>query len=432
MAESYVTKFTKYVAEQRDKLAKKLSEKGIVSTGNLSLGSLVSQLDILRDDYTVAKHDRDPNLPDIDEMFNNDSLRAVNGGQYKASYYALMEVDMNGVVGLLYQAPSSTYHTMLSHAEKVVFSDGAEYSTQSANILHTMNESGIYTTTDGVRYALVMFYATEPVVVTFYQYAEPFVEIIDDFYIGSYRYNPQPDVSGYLISRSYNTNYFRYVGSNNTVENIYTANIKWNFQYLQYAKTVIFEGVYRIVTLNLFYNISKLIFGGTMYGSSSTSTSVSISIGSTSSMSYSLKYRTISLPISDLPMSISMGYTGVENLIIPETEISSFNSTETTNLIEDIHIGSKCYASPFGTNKTFYALRNITVSKNAFGLNESAITIDLAKAYQLTYESLMNMINNFADRTGKTANILKLSTISKNKLTDEEKAILTSKNWTIS
>ena len=80
----------------------------------------------------------------------------------------------------------------------------------------------------------------------------------------------------------------------------------------------------------------------------------------------------------------------------------------------------------------WYKLKNVTVSKNAFNLNTSAITVDLSGSYALTHTSLLNIINNFADRTGKTANILKLSTMSKNKLTDEEKAILTNKNWTLS
>ena len=100
MAESYSTKFARYVKTQRDRLADKLEARGVSATDELSLSALVSQIDTLTD--RPISLDRDPNLPDIDEMFDNDTLRAVNGGEYKACYYAIMPVDENNNVGLYY------------------------------------------------------------------------------------------------------------------------------------------------------------------------------------------------------------------------------------------------------------------------------------------------------------------------------------------
>ena len=79
-----------------------------------------------------------------------------------------------------------------------------------------------------------------------------------------------------------------------------------------------------------------------------------------------------------------------------------------------------------------YVLEDVTVSPNAFGKNTSALTLDFSYSLLLTKESVLNLFNNLANRTGMTANILKLNAIQKSLVTDEEKAILTSKNWTIS
>ena len=428
MAKSYVTKFTEYVEEQRDRLAEKLEGKGISSTHDLSLGALVAQLDNLRDDYTTAKYDRDPNLPDIDEMFNNDPLRAVNGGQYKACYYMLMPVDMNGVVGLYYNK-----NAILYSAEKIIFSDGTEYSQQTANLLHNIDSSGVYTDTQGQKFALVKFYATEPIVNTTYNTLYPAIEMINDYYIG---FAPQiiTSISGYLIPyNGYQTRYFRYVGSNNTVSNIFeNSSTYWNLGYLYYAKTIIVEGVHRFYTTGApFYNVNKMIFSGELYGSSNTSSSISMTIGSTGNIPYGTHLDYLELPYSSLPMSMTLGLIGLRKLVIPDTTYTYFG-IYSPNQITDLHIGANINYTITNQATDYTSLRNVTVSSGAFGLNTSAITINFGVAYNLTKESLMNMFNNFADRTGMEANILRLSAISKLLVTDEEKAILTNKNWTIS
>ena len=59
------------------------------------------------------------------------------------------------------------------------------------------------------------------------------------------------------------------------------------------------------------------------------------------------------------------------------------------------------------------------------------IALDLSQCVNLTHDSLMNVINGLEDRTGQDALTLTLGTTNKDKLTDEEKAIATAKNWTL-
>lgn len=59
------------------------------------------------------------------------------------------------------------------------------------------------------------------------------------------------------------------------------------------------------------------------------------------------------------------------------------------------------------------------------------IALDLSKCVNLTHDSLMNVINGLADRTGLDALTLTLGTTNKDKLTDAEKAIPVAKNWTL-
>lgn len=59
------------------------------------------------------------------------------------------------------------------------------------------------------------------------------------------------------------------------------------------------------------------------------------------------------------------------------------------------------------------------------------VALDLSKCVNLTHDSLMNVINGLADRTGLDALTLTLGTTNKDKLTDAEKAIPVAKNWTL-
>ena len=59
------------------------------------------------------------------------------------------------------------------------------------------------------------------------------------------------------------------------------------------------------------------------------------------------------------------------------------------------------------------------------------IALNLSNCVNLTHDSLMNIINGLADLTDATAVTLTLGATNLAKLTDEEKAIATAKNWTL-
>lgn len=59
------------------------------------------------------------------------------------------------------------------------------------------------------------------------------------------------------------------------------------------------------------------------------------------------------------------------------------------------------------------------------------ITTNLSYCINLKYESILKLLNNLKDLSGDTAKTLTLGATNLAKLTDEEKAIATNKNWTL-
>ena len=428
MAKSYVTKFTKYVAEQRDNLAEKLKSKKVILNDDYSLGSVISQLDQLQESFKTYQYERDANLPNIDEMFDNDPLRAVNGGQYVCCVYGLLEVDKNGVI-VIQSTTSNNVKTVLTISEKIIIGDGSEYSTSSSAITHTVGESGIYTTTDGKKYTLVKYYSTVVPAITSYQYIDPFVEMIDESFdrIG-WNYISAP--SNYIVSAEKGRlKYYRFVGSNGNKQQNISLPTQTADNILKYCEVIVLDGITSSQGLSgLFPYYNKAFLDRrVLLGSSSTATSITYQIGGGNYIYYSCDY--MQLPISDLPISFTISVMPT-TLIIPDTEITTMSAPNSNKLVK-VHIGNKITKS-INLGVSLYRLTDVTMSKNAFYLNTTALTLDLATATNITHESMMNIINNVADRTDMTANILKLNAQSKKLLTDEEIAILTAKNWTLS
>lgn len=63
------------------------------------------------------------------------------------------------------------------------------------------------------------------------------------------------------------------------------------------------------------------------------------------------------------------------------------------------------------------------------GDNFNANNLNLSSSTEYTVETLVNILNSLKDRTSETAYTLTLGTTNLAKLTDEEKAIATNKNW---
>lgn len=78
-------------------------------------------------------------------------------------------------------------------------------------------------------------------------------------------------------------------------------------------------------------------------------------------------------------------------------------------------------------NLYVYSSNNITDCDVPAAINEP---LGL-EAFNINIESLIQILNNLADRTGQTRYILALGPANLEKLTSEQKAIATSKNWTL-
>ena len=124
----------------------------------------------------------------------------------------------------------------------------------------------------------------------------------------------------------------------------------------------------------------------------------------------SLTLSYLPLKYVDLPQTIttlSLEYLPIEELTIPESFCS--NNAEVTTI--------------FNLSK-LYNLRNIIVTTN-FNRNAN-FTCE-----HLEYDSIIEILNNLKDLSGATAKTLTLGEINLAKLTDEEKAIATNKNWNL-
>lgn len=72
-----------------------------------------------------------------------------------------------------------------------------------------------------------------------------------------------------------------------------------------------------------------------------------------------------------------------------------------------------------------------TKLRNLGGFLNLSVNLNLSDSPLLTVESLMNVINNLKDLTGSTAHTLTLGATNLAKLTDEQKAVATNKNWVL-
>lgn len=439
MAKSYVTQYTEYVSEQQDSLREKLKAKGLSPSPNATLGSLVSDLDSLQESFGTEKYERDPNFPDIDTMFDNDPLRFINGGQYKACSYFIMQVDANNKVGFGFSAiRTGTSIGPYYYGEKVIVSDGSEYDNLTSDWTHTVDPSGIFYSEDGLPYCLLKIYRTDFYVITYTGSIkwQGLVEWIEDTSVGVVASFSTTAISGYTAN-NYSLQYFRYVGSNVTEENISTywysptGNSTYYGGYtLKYFRV---DGKHKF-TSNIAAPLAKLVFNGELIGVTS------ITFGTSGFSSYPSKpiyYEYLKLPYSTNSLTSTL-YVSVKSLYIPDnyTSVQPYYNTGNSGFdapmyLEEVHLGNGLTAW-FSQGSRLYNLKHITTSENIFGTNESAITINLSNSSLLTKQSVLNLFNGVADRTGMTANIIRLPARIKSFLTEEEKAILTNKNWTLS
>lgn len=408
MPKSYVREFVENVATSKNALINNLKNKKISADNTMPLSKLVSLVNNIDLKYPNDYYERDPALPDIDEMFDNDPLRSVNGGEYTGCAY---------IIAKLYGAAQNTVKIGASTSgvvDRLLISDGTDRTNLTTTLNHTCDESGIYSLKDGTKCCLLRFYRID--------------------YAASKQYNPVGSVLGKIeviddvmsaLNNTYyqGTDYYRFVRSN------YDATKAVGLNNLYPNKC--FRVDCDFIDSEIRGNVSAfpvLVFNGRYVGTAST-----LVIGGraydTGDSSY-INY--LKLPETSNPTSIQLvGVFG--ELYIPDTytNISRKNNVAAmSERLSKIHIGNGITATTT-TICSSASLRDVTCSPNIFSASTSAMTFDLQHSSLLTEQSILNIIEALADRTGMATNTIKFHTNVKTMLTDEQKEQITSKNWTI-
>ena len=434
MAKSYITKFTEYVSEQQENLKSKLKDKGIIASPNATLGSLVANLDNIQENFGANKYERDPNFPDIDAMFDNDPLRVANGGQYKGCCYFIVQIDPNGKIVIPANYNGYNVYYKAIPIEYVFVGNNVVYEGETAgtsNIIYEVPEESIFTDKKGLSYCLVRYYCTEQGIIpgktgnyaNYLWYPTNWVEGIDDYQkaiTASLQANTINDIIE--IKKEYhNKDYLRHVFSLTTQTDLDSVAPSTS---CIYVKCLRIDGLFEYYTFINPYT-EKYIFNGTFAGTT-------LNFGSTNKDKKQI-VQDLVLPYTENNVAVNLWSLVLTSLYIPDcpyTISAHADSLGNSSLytLKKIHYGNKLTTV---LPSTPYSLEELTLSNSAFGLNETAITLDLSY-YAFAKEMVLNIFECLADRTGMTANIIKLSPFSKAFLSDEEKAILTNKNWTLS
>ena len=442
MAKSRVLQVLEYDNSQRKALKNILNQKGVTAYDAESLGSLVSKVTDANLKFEGKRYSRDPNLPDIDAMFDADELREVNGGQFKGCEYFICRLTNTNQVAIY-----DNYTNTDTGTRKIIVSDGTVYdipsTTSSHSKTHTVAENGIYVGEDGFKYCVIKKYSEEILTansLSSYSKVSGIVEWIMARCVFAslasvQSITPSPTTTLY--------NYIRQDFPYNTKELLDTYATASTYSIAPAMRYLVINGLVALDSIDTSYNCEGLELNCEIYIPKQTATDYTITIGNANyayGMTSTLKY--LKTPYSENKKAIIRCYIEPLEIYLTDNIKSIYyiaqNNIANNKILNTIHFGSGMETVMNGTSTStalFYnctTIENITVSDGAFGDNTTATTIDLSYSPNVTKQSFLNMANGFADRTGKTANILKLNAFTKTIVTDEEKAILTNKNWTIS
>lgn len=427
MAKSYITKFVEYVKDCKNQLKNNLITKGQEASDTETLDSLISKVTNINLDTTIPDSSldyvRDPNLPDVDAMFDADTLRVVNGGEYAYCRYLVCLFPTKGSHAIKF-APYWT----TNYCNRIDFSDGTSYdssnTTSSSSVKTvTIGDSGIYTLENGSEVFIAKTYADTSHTLTMYDQnflSYSYEAIID------YTSVPAPYYYGYTYKY---LKYLRLMNTNGTHVSMthdkaqsYTSDCYlvidgdctpfFNFSYTAF----IFPNIK--INGNLYNNTSNTMYIGGSGGSSP----VGFPTGN---------YLKIpDLTENSTVPSVNIGYQHLKGLYLPDwiTSISGSSYPK----FKKLHIGNGLVTPTYFTAaKYFLNLTDLTLSPNAFSKNTSAVTLYFDYMVNLTNESIANLVTNLADRTGKTTNTIRLPIAIGNRMTGEQITTLQNKNWTV-
>lgn len=142
-----------------------------------------------------------------------------------------------------------------------------------------------------------------------------------------------------------------------------------------------------------------------------------------------LSLATINLPDSLTSIgSYSFSYSPLTTIILPSNLISIGNNAfQSCDRLTTIHIPSN--VTSIGNNLFMYcpSLKEVTLG-DGFNANN----LNLSPSTKYSRETILQWLNALADRTGQTAYKLIIGATNLKKLTKEDIAISTAKNWTLS
>lgn len=461
MAKSFETRFTEYVKTCKSNLKTNLINKGQTVTASDTLDALVSRVANITPPPAPTPipfgYTRDTNLPDFDAMFDADTDRKANGGDYDCCIY---------VVCYLYPYSSTENQQSMyvygqsAYPVKVVFgkSDRELSITSTSQYNFTVNSDELYTLTDGSQVYLMKMYSNRQGEIPYstgFNYLFVLEEIRED---SSYRCNGKKQVTQYhraVLPTWYTGNQGRFGGYDGT---IYRSDATFrvdgglfsrDFYFIasQYPCKIIVNG-----DLLIYYpSMSATTWGYVTLEAYTYKTPISnffIPALSQSSSCYGRTYVTWNYPMaysSQSEPTVGLVCAQDMSITVPESyQLISAHTNRGMMTMSEFHIPSTIDPNPNGISSSsiypyfhsaglsyFYNLRNLKVSPGAYGLNTSALTLYFEYCSQLTTESLANLVDNLADRTGMVANTIRFSNYHKSKLTDAQITTLQNKNWTV-
>lgn len=425
MAKSYITKFVEYVKNCKNQLKNNLITKGQEASDTETLDSLISKVTNINLDTTIPDSSldyvRDPNLPNVDAMFDADPLRAINGGEYAYCQYLVCLFPTKGSHDIKF-APYWT----TDYCNRIDFSDGTSYdssnTTASSSVKTvTIGDSGIYTLENGAEVFIAKIYGdtshklamyNQNFLKYSYEAITDYTSVVDPYYSGTaYKY----------------LKYLRLMNTNGTYVNISSSYIQ-NYTSDSY---LVIDGDCKPF-FDLFYYsyiFPNIKINGNLHNTSSTmSIGTNSSGGSGNPIGNYLKIPDIT-ENSTIP-SVQINYQHLKGLYLPD-----WIKTITGNgypQFKKLHIGNGLVTPTYFTSARYFInLTDLTLSPNAFSQNTSAVTLYFDYMANLTTESIANLVTNLADRTGKTTNTIRLPISIGNRMTSEQITTLQNKNWTV-
>ena len=183
----------------------------------------------------------------------------------------------------------------------------------------------------------------------------------------------------------------------------------------------------RITSLTIPKNIETIGVYALSYSSieSLTIENANVEWGSAFRFCSSLKIINFPNGIRSIP-GYALGSAGIESLMIPQgTEKLGGYCLGSCNKLHTLHIPSSVSQIEPSALERCTALADVTLGD---GFNASRLDLHWCP---LTVESMVQILGALANNTGTTAKTLTLGTTNLEKLTDEQIAIATNKNWTL-